>query len=49
MAGPVYLSGDRIDLRTVEDDDLEFFHEATNHPAVGRSIAGFAGPASRAE
>jgi RimJ/RimL family protein N-acetyltransferase len=49
MAGPVYLSGDRIDLRTVEDDDLEFFHEATNHPEVRRYIAGFDGPVSRAE
>lgn len=49
MAGPVYIAGDRVDLRTVGDDDLDFFHEATTHPEVRRYIATFDGPYSKPE
>lgn len=39
MPGPVFIEGDRIDLRTVEEDDIEFLQEGMNHPTV-RQYAG---------
>ncbi|WP_266078899.1 GNAT family N-acetyltransferase [Haladaptatus caseinilyticus] len=34
MPGPVFLSGDRIDLRTVEEEDLDFLQTTVNDRAV---------------
>lgn len=39
MPGPVFIEGDSIDLRTIEQEDIEFLQEGTNHPAV-RQYAG---------
>ncbi|WP_049969501.1 GNAT family N-acetyltransferase [Haladaptatus cibarius] len=34
MPGPVFLSGDRIDLRTIEEEDLDFLQATVNDRAV---------------
>ncbi|WP_458189402.1 GNAT family N-acetyltransferase [Haladaptatus sp. NG-WS-4] len=39
MPGPVFLEGDRIELRTVEEDDLDFLQATINDPAVRRTIS----------
>jgi RimJ/RimL family protein N-acetyltransferase len=39
MPGPVFIEGDSIDLRTIEEEDIEFLLEGTNHPRV-RQYAG---------
>jgi ribosomal-protein-alanine N-acetyltransferase len=38
MPGPVFLDGDRIELRTIEEEDLEFLQEGVNDPSVWRAI-----------
>ena len=38
MPGPVFLEGERIELRTVEEDDLPFLQETVNDPSVRRFI-----------
>ncbi len=38
MPGPIFCSGDRIDLRTVEEEDLEFLQTTANDPAVRGTI-----------
>lgn len=38
MPGPVFLSGDRVALRTIEREDLDFMQEAVNDPSVWRAI-----------
>jgi len=38
MPGAVFLRGDRVTLRTVEREDVDFFHEYKNPPAVHRSF-----------
>lgn len=38
MPGPVFLEGDRIELRTVEEDDLPFLQRIINDPAVRHFI-----------
>ncbi|WP_227353242.1 GNAT family N-acetyltransferase [Haladaptatus salinisoli] len=40
MPGPTFLSGDRIDLRTVEEEDLDFLQATVNDPAVRPTIGG---------
>jgi RimJ/RimL family protein N-acetyltransferase len=40
MPGPTFIEGDSIDLRTIEEGDLEFLQEGTNHPAVRRYAGG---------
>lgn len=39
MPGPVFIEGDGVDLRTIEEDDIEFLQEGINHPAT-RQYAG---------
>lgn len=39
MPGPVFIAGDRITLRTIEDDDIAFLQAGINDPAV-RPYAG---------
>lgn len=34
MPGPVFAEGDRVTLRPVEEEDLEFLHRWRNHPEV---------------
>ncbi|MFB6158208.1 MAG: GNAT family N-acetyltransferase [Candidatus Nanohalobium sp.] len=34
MPGAVFLEGDKVNLRTVEEEDLEFIRDAYNHPEV---------------
>ncbi|WP_049898382.1 GNAT family N-acetyltransferase [Halococcus agarilyticus] len=38
MPGPVFLDGERITLRTVEEEDLEFLQHDINDPEVWRSL-----------
>lgn len=38
MPGPVFLEGDGIELRTVEEEDLEFLQETINDPNVRRTL-----------
>ncbi len=38
MPGPVFLRGDRIELRTIEEDDLDFLQETINEPNVRRFL-----------
>lgn len=46
MSGPVFIDGDRIELRTIEEEDVEFFTQARNHPQVRRYIQTFRTPRS---
>jgi RimJ/RimL family protein N-acetyltransferase len=34
MSGTVFLEGDSINLRTIEEDDIEFLRDGVNHPDV---------------
>lgn len=38
MSDSTFLSGDRVDLRPIEEDDLEFLRSAVNDPRVWRPI-----------
>lgn len=38
MPGPVFLEGSTVDLRTIEEEDLEFMQEAVNQRNVWRGI-----------
>ena len=38
MPGPVFLDGERVALRTVEEEDLDFLQRNVNDPDVWRSI-----------
>jgi len=40
MPGPVFVDGDGIDLRTIEDEDVPFLQTGINHPAVRRYAGG---------
>lgn len=40
MPGPVFIEGDGIDLRTIEEEDLQFLQSGVNHPAVRRYAGG---------
>ncbi|WP_435333153.1 GNAT family N-acetyltransferase [Haloarchaeobius sp. TZWWS8] len=39
MPGATFLSGESVDLRTIEKDDLEFVRDTVNDPAVRRNLA----------
>lgn len=41
MPGPVFREGETVELRTVEEDDLEFLHETINDPRVRTTLAAF--------
>lgn len=36
MPGPVFLEGDKVTLRPVEEEDIEFLHRCMNDPRVWR-------------
>ncbi|HET7325231.1 MAG TPA: GNAT family protein [Halococcus sp.] len=38
MPGPIFLEGDRVDLRTVEEEDLDFLQTTLNDPTVRRFL-----------
>lgn len=38
MAGPVFLDGEVVDLRTIEHEDVEFMQQLVNDPAVRHSV-----------
>lgn len=38
MPGPVFLEGEDVSLRTIEEEDLEFLQETINQQAVWRGI-----------
>ncbi|WP_440766957.1 GNAT family N-acetyltransferase [Natronorubrum sp. DTA7] len=38
MTDSVFLSGDRVDLRPIEEDDLEFLQREINDPRIWRAI-----------
>lgn len=40
MPGPVFIEGDGVDLRTVEEEDVPFLQTGINHPAVRRYAGG---------
>jgi hypothetical protein len=48
MPGPVFLQGDGIDLRTIEEADLEFLQESVNDPSIWRAI-GRVDPVNRSQ
>jgi len=48
MPGPAFLEGDRIDLRTIEEEDIEFLQEGVNDPSVWIPI-GRVAPVNRAQ
>ncbi|MFB6360029.1 MAG: GNAT family N-acetyltransferase [Halobacteriales archaeon] len=46
MPGAVFLEGDRIELRTVEEGDIDFLQTGMNHPEI-RPYAGADTPSNR--
>lgn len=46
MPGPAFLDGERVELRTIEEEDLAFLQEGVNDPSVWRAI-GLSGPVNR--
>ncbi|WP_436931315.1 GNAT family N-acetyltransferase [Halosimplex halobium] len=40
MPGPIFIAGETVDLRTIEEEDTEFLREGSHHPQVRR----YAGP-----
>lgn len=38
MPGPVFLEGDVVTLRTIEEEDLSFLQKCVNDPAIWRAI-----------
>jgi len=45
MPGPVFVEGETVDLRTIEEEDVTFLQELSHHPRV-RGYAGPDAPAS---
>lgn len=44
MPGQTFIECDRMDLRTVEEEDIEFLQRGVNHPKVRRYIGVFRTP-----
>ena len=38
MPGPVFVEGEQVELRTIEEEDLEYLQEQVNDPQIWRSI-----------
>ena len=38
MPGPVFIDGDQVTLRTIEEEDLPYLQEQVNDPTVWRAI-----------
>ncbi len=43
MTGAVFLEGEKIDLRTIEEEDIEFLRDNINKPVIRKNI-GHRGP-----
>lgn len=43
MSGAVFIEGEKVNLRTIEEDDLEFFRDTINKPDIRKNI-GHRGP-----
>jgi RimJ/RimL family protein N-acetyltransferase len=41
VTGALFLEGETVELRTVEEEDLEAFRDTVNHPEVRRNIGSF--------
>lgn len=41
MPGPAFLTGDRVALRTIEEEDIEFLQEGVNDARIWRPTGGF--------
>lgn len=39
MPGAVFIEGDEVNLRTVEEEDLEFIRDTYNHPEVRQNMS----------
>ena len=48
MPGVLFLDGETVELRTVEEEDTEFLQRLINHPRVRRTLAPL-GPTNRAQ
>lgn len=46
MPGPIYLDGDNVELRTIEDEDIDFLQKMLMDPELWRGF-GAPGPRSR--
>lgn len=49
MPGPAFLNGDRVELRTFEEEDLEFVRDVINDHAVWTSVGGQSVPSNLAQ
>lgn len=49
MPGPIFLTGDSVELRTIERDDIETVQRWINHPEIRRYIHEFRLPYTREE
>ncbi|XVH33396.1 GNAT family N-acetyltransferase (plasmid) [Haloferacaceae archaeon DSL9] len=38
MPGPIFLRGENVSLRTVEEEDVSFIHETINSPEIWRTM-----------
>jgi RimJ/RimL family protein N-acetyltransferase len=47
MPGPVFAESERLELRTVEEEDIPFLQRGVNHPSVRRYIDAFTTPQNR--
>jgi RimJ/RimL family protein N-acetyltransferase len=48
MPGPVFADGEKVELRTIEDEDVEFLQKLVNHPRVRHGL-GSSDPVTRSE
>lgn len=39
MPGVTFIKGKKVDLRTVEPEDLEFIHRGVNHPSIAQFLS----------
>ena len=47
MSGPTFIECDRINLQTVEEEDIEFLQRGVNHPDIRHYIGAFRTPVNR--
>lgn len=48
MPGPVFIDGETVNLRTIEEEDVEFIHEHKNDPRIWLPV-GWPWPANRTQ
>lgn len=47
MPGPIFLEGEEVELRTVEEEDIEFLRDSVNLPVIRRNILSVRKPENR--